>query len=112
MGTTLRAFFRLISPSPMMTINIVLLTQDGKGKLLHINVASMLLDFVVEHSSISMLDESISDYEDKIYELQRRLADKEESYWKKFSAMEVALNKMNSQSSWISQQLGMGSGGY
>lgn len=34
------------------------------------------------------------------------LKDKEERYWAQFTRMETALSKMNSQSSWLSQQLG------
>lgn len=68
---------------------------------------TMLLDFVTEHSSISMLDKSIIDYTKRIVELERRLAAKEENYWNQFTAMEKALNQMYSQSMWLAQQLGM-----
>lgn len=46
------------------------------------------------------LDSNISREQDKIKAYEARL-------WKQFSAMESALSKMNSQSSWLSQQLGM-----
>ncbi|MGD8190277.1 flagellar filament capping protein FliD [Brevibacillus ginsengisoli] len=37
---------------------------------------------------------------------ESRLQDTEDRYYKQFSAMETALSKMNSQSSWLAQQLG------
>jgi len=90
---------------------IILRAGPGEDAKLYRSVNStMLLDFVTKHGSISMLDESISDYEEKVYRMGLRLADKEESYWKKFTAMETALNKMYSQSNWLTQQLGMKSG--
>lgn len=68
---------------------------------------TMLIDFVTEHSSISMLDKSINDYSKRILELETRLMRKEEAYWKQFTAMEKALNEMYSQSMWLAQQMGM-----
>lgn len=86
---------------------IIVKAGPGKDAQLYRNVSStMLIDFVTEHSSISMLDESINDFSKRILELQRRLADKEEGYWRKFSAMETALNRMYAQSDWLTQQLG------
>lgn len=41
-----------------------------------------------------------------IADLTLRLYNKETAYYKKFSALETAVQRMNSQSSWISQQLG------
>lgn len=46
---------------------------------------------------INKKDDAISSLLDKLYA-------KEDYYYKKFSAMEDAINKMNNQSSWISQQ--------
>jgi flagellar hook-associated protein 2 len=37
---------------------------------------------------------------------ESRLKDIEARYWKKFTSMETAMNKANSQSSWLTQQLG------
>lgn len=46
-------------------------------------------------------------YKDKIInDLLDKLADKEEKYYLQFSKLEQAMNKMNAQSSWLSQQLG------
>ncbi|MEA4889108.1 MAG: flagellar filament capping protein FliD [Clostridiaceae bacterium] len=50
------------------------------------------------------VDQKIGNLEDKIDEMNDKLETKEEQLWSKFSAMETALSKMNSQSSWLSQQ--------
>jgi flagellar hook-associated protein 2 len=42
---------------------------------------------------------------DDMTRMQQTLQDKEDRYWAQFTAMETALSKMNSQSSWLSQQL-------
>ena len=52
----------------------------------------------------NMLAEQIKGKEDTIRTLLDRLVDKENRYYVQFAAMEKALNKMNSQSSWLSQQ--------
>ena len=88
-----------------------IITKAGPGEdaQLFRNVNSrMLIDFVTEHSSISMLDENITSYEKRILQMERRLMEKENSYWAKFTAMEKALSNMYSQSSWLAQQLGTG----
>lgn len=68
---------------------------------------TMLIDFVSQYGSISMLDERITDYKDRIVGLERRMANLENRYWRQFSAMEVAISNMNAQSSWLSSALGM-----
>lgn len=54
----------------------------------------------------SSLGKKINDYATRMLNMDRRLDDMEESYYTKFSKMETALSKLNSQSSWLSQQLG------
>ncbi|MBB6216441.1 flagellar hook-associated protein 2 [Anaerosolibacter carboniphilus] len=68
--------------------------------------AGMLVDFISKQSGISYLEKSITDVGSQISREEDRLASKEESYWKKFTAMEKAMQKMQSQSTWLSQQLG------
>ncbi len=62
------------------------------------------LDGLVDTSSD--MYERVKDFSDRIDEEMRRFYDKQESYYKQFSAMEAALAKMQSQSDWIAQQLG------
>lgn len=52
----------------------------------------------------SSLAKQISDYDDRMYDMSEKLKDLEDSYYKKFDAMEEALANMNKQSSWLSQQ--------
>lgn len=54
----------------------------------------------------SNLGKRINDYATTLKTLNTKLKEMEETYYKKFSAMETALSKLNSQSSWLSQQLG------
>ncbi len=50
----------------------------------------------------------ISDIQDRIDRMNDQLSAQEDRYWRQFTAMETALNKMNSQTSWISGMLGQG----
>lgn len=54
----------------------------------------------------SSLGKKINDYETRMSVMETRLTALEESYYSKFSKMETALTKLNSQSSWLTQQLG------
>lgn len=66
----------------------------------------MLLSFATKQSSISNIDKGILDYNQRITNLERVLSNKEEAYWKRYTAMEKALSSMNSQMDWLTQQLG------
>lgn len=61
-------------------------------------------------SPLSMLDnflqKQMDGYNDMISTLQDKLKDEAERYYNRFSSLEVYINNMNSQSSWLSQQLG------
>lgn len=54
----------------------------------------------------STLAKQIRAYNKQISAFSTRLVDIENSYYKKFTAMETALSKLTQQSSWLSQQLG------
>jgi flagellar hook-associated protein 2 len=54
------------------------------------------------------LARDIKDKDAKIETLLDRLLSKEDYYYKKFAALEKALNQMNSQSAWLTQQFGGG----
>jgi len=68
--------------------------------------ASILVDFVVGYGSISMLDKENTQYTNRIDTINKYLANREEMYWKKFTAMEKAIDLMNQQSTWLLQQFG------
>lgn len=49
---------------------------------------------------------ALSEANDRLDDLEDWLANNEEKYWSKFSAMESAMSKLNSQSSWLGSLLG------
>ncbi|KDR94772.1 flagellar hook-associated protein 2 [Peptoclostridium litorale DSM 5388] len=67
--------------------------------------SSIMIDFVTAGSK-SMLDKDLLDISKRIDNENRRMASVEERYWSKFTALEKAMQEMNSQSGWLSQQLG------
>lgn len=60
----------------------------------------------VESADESILGKQLKQLSDKESDWERKLKDIETRYYKRFSAMEQAIQKMNSQSSWLSSQLG------
>jgi flagellar hook-associated protein 2 len=48
--------------------------------------------------------DQISDYDDKIAEMNDELTAKENSYYDQFSKLETLISQMNNQSSWLAQQ--------
>ena len=54
----------------------------------------------------SVIGKRIKDIDDRIDTLEDRLQMIENRYWTQFTAMETAINNMNSQSSWLSSLLG------
>ncbi|MCL5058549.1 MAG: flagellar filament capping protein FliD [Actinobacteria bacterium] len=53
----------------------------------------------------SALGKKLYDLDKQIARWNDRLNDMEERYWRQFTAMEKAVNRMNAQSAWLSQQL-------
>jgi len=53
----------------------------------------------------SYLGKRIREMNDRIYDMEEYLTTVEDRYWRQFTAMEKAINEMNSQSTWLSQQL-------
>lgn len=52
----------------------------------------------------SALAKQIEDYDERLYNLNTQLIGVEDRYYAKFNAMEVALQKLSQQSSWLAQQ--------
>lgn len=85
--------------------DIIKKSGTGDNANLYRNVKSnILIDFVTEYGSISLLDKEILDYNDRIDDLNYALSEKEEYYYQKFAALETAISQMNAQSMWLSQQ--------
>lgn len=80
----------------------------GNDSNLYRNVQSnMLIDFVTNYSSISIMDKEITNFNKSIDNMNDYMIQVEDRYWKKFSAMEKALSEMQAQSGWIASQMGM-----
>jgi flagellar hook-associated protein 2 len=58
------------------------------------------------YKSQTMYSKRLDDLQDRIDSMEAKLVTQEDNYWKQFTTMETALNKMNSQSSWLSGMLG------
>ena len=96
-------------------------TTDQKGiadKLYNVTTDGVkyLADKAGSASSFSTVDNSyigkrLTEMDKVIENWQKKLEDIENRYYKKFTAMETALNKMNAQSLWLTQQFGAGSSG-
>lgn len=56
----------------------------------------------------SILSKQLLDYDDKVRELLDKVNSRYEKYYKQFSALETAMNSLNSQSSYIASMLGGG----
>lgn len=56
----------------------------------------------------SYIGQRLRDIDNNIYNMEDRLKQVEDRYYRQFTAMEQAINQMNAQSAWLSQQLGMG----
>lgn len=70
-------------------------------------ISDQFLSYTSNSTKVTLynLDMDILRAEDKMDRLQQRLADKEEALWARFTAMEAAMSKLNSQSSWLASQL-------
>jgi len=89
--------------------NVITRAGIGSDSDLYRSVNStILLDFVVDHGSISMLDRDVIRLDQRIRTLNQYLSKRETRYWKQFTAMEKAVNQMNQQSAWMAQQFGGG----
>ncbi len=79
-------------------------SEDFEGSGLITRISDTLLSYTKQTTNVALNNLGImtADSEDRETELELRLADKEEALWAKFSAMETALSRLNSMSSWLS----------
>lgn len=86
--------------------NYVRTTRNNKGyKGLLLEKAGIKGDFT-EFNNI--LFKQLGEKDKVISDLTSKLSEREERYYLQFSKLEQAMNKMNSQSNWLAQQLGGG----
>ena len=69
--------------------------------------AKITSDFVIKGSA-SRIDKQINQFNVKMESLNQYLSNKENFYYRKFSAMEQAMQRASAQSGWLSQQSGGG----
>lgn len=81
-------------------------TRDTNGKKGILLEKAGIIGDLTEFNSL--IPDEIEAKDKIISDMLRRLYDKEERYYQKFTALEIAMSKMNSQSSWLSQQFGGG----
>lgn len=87
-------------------------SQSGFAQRLYENINTTIDNIAKKagSSTISVLDnstlgKSVTDLEKQISTWDDKLIRKENQYYRQFSAMEQALSKLNSQSSWLTSQL-------
>ena len=87
--------------------DIINKSGTGDNAIIYRNVKSnLLIDFVTKNGSLSTIDKDVLSIEKQISSENNKLSRKESAYYKKFTALETSMNKMNSQSSWLASQLG------
>lgn len=59
----------------------------------------------------SNIGETIDGIDDRIAAMEDRLEEMEDRYYRQFTAMETAINRMNQQSAWLTQQFSFGNQG-
>ncbi|KZS45800.1 flagellar hook protein [Paenibacillus glucanolyticus] len=79
--------------------NIVNSQMDAIKKKIGSGTSMEMMDESVIGKQLRTLNSQESDWKSKLIDIENR-------YYKKFAAMEQALQKMNSQSSWLASQLG------
>lgn len=57
-------------------------------------------------SDKNYISEKMKQYDDKMAELKKDLEAERKRYWNQFSALEQSLNKLNAQSSWLTDSMG------
>lgn len=98
-------FREALSKDPDQVIN----TLTSAGKSLYEDVSNKFSGN--SSSSVNFLfadkamDTKITEHKKKIAELEAKYIRLEDMYYKRFAAMETALNKLNSQSAWLGQQM-------
>jgi flagellar hook-associated protein 2 len=106
----------LFTNASTSTDNITKYEENGLMVRLYNNLVSGISDLTTkagQDNSYSLFDSSLlgkemTQLDRKISDWEDRLQDMEERYYSKFSALETAMDKMNSQSMWISSMFNNG----
>ncbi|WP_141506456.1 flagellar filament capping protein FliD [Paenibacillus luteus] len=85
-------------------------SQDGIATRLYDKASALFAQVTEKAGTANAIEDryeigkTTKDINEQITRMTRRLEDLEARYYKQFTAMETVLNKMNSQSAWLSQQ--------
>ena len=86
--------------------------QEGIGNVLYSDfntkMKSSTLSSALTFYNDKYMDKQMKSYKEQIDEMEEKIKDLEDSYYKKFAAMETALSKVNSQSSYLTNMFGGG----
>lgn len=99
-------FVRIFDDLSVGIGNLVNKAGPGKEESLIRSVKSTIMIDYVTKGSKSDIDKLVDDFNTSMEKENVRLKNKENSYWAKFTRMEKLMSQMQSQSSWIAQQLG------
>ena len=95
-----------ITSDPDTVINFMQGLADNLYKSVHTKMQSSSLSSIYTVYNDKEMASEYSDYTDLIKKWEEKLQDKEDYYYKKFSSMETALSKLNSQTSSLSGLFG------
>ena len=95
-----------ITNDPDTVINFMQGLADNLYKSVHTKMQSSSLSSIYTVYNDKEMASEYSDYTDLIKKWEDKLSDKEDYYYKKFSSMETALSKLNSQTSSLSGLFG------
>ncbi len=78
---------------------------------LMVRISNSLLSYTTQATDVSLdsIEDSITDSKEEVDKLEEKLSAKSEALYLRFSAMEAALAKLNSQSSWLASMFSSGS---
>ncbi len=92
---------------PGLSLQIQSIMKENIGTA---GTTGILIDEAGMDSSITSddnyLSERMKEYDEKLEALKEDLEDEKERYYKKFTALEKALNNLNAQSSWLTDMMG------
>lgn len=107
-GAVQDVFAKLAIDSEGNYDNSINASGEAKSGLFY-QISSFMTSFnsTIRYTNMQQTQTSINNYTTKMSDLYEKLSDQEEALWKKYSAMETALTQMQSQSNWLTQQLGL-----
>lgn len=93
-------FREALESDPEKVANMFASSVEGKkGLSIRISDSFNALTKRIDGTDIANVDRKVRDYKDRIEKMEVAMAAKEEAYYRKFTAMETMMSKMNSQSS-------------